>query len=385
MAEDPLALLGYRPTPALPALRARPPALGYLGGDSVTAESNWLNYATKPLPVQQPAPGLTSAGLPDIETVQRNMQAGYTEALKAKRAQEGAILGVVNKLGTLNPRSPDYLTQRNQLLQAAPWALQSKDVENILGTQEEAHREHLGEIKGLGEFSQHYNDKLNTLLKEGKNPAEANDLAMASAMTAKARIDFMEQGAPREVVDRVFKKDGTFDREALAEWKGEQKRAEFDKKMATEKGGFIPISQDESEEIVGAVEATLTEPSIKERIDAYNSKHATKYEIDEKSGTPKGDFPSEVYKEGWNLVKQQRESALRKIVNKLALSGKKIPKALERFVDSEVATDDLNKVLEAKLSGAEKPAGASATPAAKNETETSAQRRLREAREAAAK
>lgn len=338
---DPLTLLGYTPQQALPALQARPPALSYLGSD----RANQALYDYAQPRTQAAPPTVTSAGLPDIEGISRNVQAAYTERLKARREQERILYGVVDQLGKLNPRSNDYLNERSKLLQAVPWAAQSKDVQNILAAQEDVHKEHIGEIKSLGEFQHDYQTKYNAHLKEGKAADEAHDLAMDGALMSKARIDFIEQGAPKEVVNKVFKPDGTFDRAALAEWKGEQKRMEFDKKMAGDKGGFIPISQDESKDIVDAVDDTLKNPDDAKKIDAYNKANGTAFTT--KNAT------KEVWDKGFELAKKNADAALRRMVNKLALSGKKIPKALEKYVDGEQATDDLDKVLEKKFSGGE--------------------------------
>lgn len=350
MAEDPLAILGYRPAPALPALQARPPALGYLGGQD-RANLAFRDYANKMAAPVQPTT-VTATGLPDVDILQRSYEAGYAERLKAQRAQEQALAGVMKELSTLNPRSNDYLPQRNALLQAAPWAVQSKQVTQILQAQEDSHKEHLGEVKALGEFSHLYNQKYSDLVKAGKPPREANELALAGALFEKNRIEFIEMGAPKEVANKVFKPDGTFDREAMAAWKGDQKRMEFDKKMAGEaKGGFVPLSQDQREEITDAVDRMMNDPKIQARLDAYNAKNDTNFTTD--------NAPEKAYTEGWELAKKKAEIDLRKLVNKFALSGNKIPKALEKYVDSEESDAELDSMLNARLA-APAPSGPTA-------------------------
>lgn len=347
--EDPLAILGYKAKPPLPALWAKPPALRYLGSgfqQQDQANAAFVQYSAQRAPQAAPAPTLTSSGLPDIETVQRNMAAGYTEQLKAKQAQEQATIGVIQQISALNPRAPDYLTNRTKLLQAAPWATQSRDVTNLLGVQEEEHRGHLAQVKELGEFSAKFQQDYRALRKEGKKEEEAVELAMGSAQYAKERSAFIRSGAPRDVVDRVFKKDGTIDKEEMDFFEGDQKRMEFEKKMAPpDTRNFTPLSRDEADEVREAVGAITRDPSVDERLEAYNLKRGTKHTKDNYA-------PKEAYEEGWKMAKKQKEDALRALVNELDDSGRRIPKALEKYLDRDRVDPDLERELEEKLSGA---------------------------------
>ncbi len=138
-------------------------------------------------------------------------------------------------------------------------------------------------------------------------------------------------------------------------------------KPETEKGGFIPISQDESQDIVATVKKLNSEISNEDKLTTYNKVKGTKLEnLDEKGWT-----------EAYNLVKKGRENDLRKLVNNYASGGKKIPKALEKYLDNGALEQDLDRAVNEAMG--EKPQ----TPS--QAAETDAQRFLRLAREQAAK
>lgn len=234
----PLQQLGIYDTPALPALQARPPALSYLGGGpSVGTLSREAEYYNRMAAQSQPSPTVTSTGLPNIEAIKQDMAASMTEQLIAKREQEKAINGVANQIGTLNPRSGNYLTQRQKLLQAAPWATQSKIIKDMLAFQEEEYKGHAAEAKAMGDLLPIYQTERALAEKEGLAPDQAHARAQGRAGRMQKRLDFLRKGASDEEDVEVFGKDGyDFDPVKMAKIEGKWERAAATAKLS---GGAV--------------------------------------------------------------------------------------------------------------------------------------------------